>query len=335
MDLRALGEFGLIERIRARVGVTHHATILGIGDDAAVIATPASGQALVTTDAYLEGIHFRLDLAAPEEIGAKAAAGAISDIAAMGGRPSHLFLVFGAPPETAVETVDALLDGLLAAAARHGAHLAGGDTIASPDRILIALTAVGAAVGAAPITRAGARPGDRLLVTGALGGSLAGLTLLLEAPDRAADPAFAAALLRHRAPVPRVAEAALLATRFHPTAMIDVSDGLASEIGHLAAASGVGFRVDLAAIPIHAGARAVAGALGRPDALALALESGEEYELVFTAPADEAHAIASVLHGETGTPAAVIGEATATRAVVARDAAGRETPLDTRGYRHF
>ncbi len=334
MDLRALGEFGLIERIRARVGVTHPATILGIGDDAAVIETPPSGQALVTTDAYLEGIHFRLDLAAPEEIGAKAATGAISDIAAMGGRPTHLFLAFGAPPETAVETVDAILDGLLAAATRHRAHLAGGDTIASPERILIALTAIGAAAGAAPITRAGARAGDRLLVTGALGGSLAGLALLLEAPERAADPAFAAALLRHRAPAARVAEAALLATRFHPTAMIDVSDGLASEIAHLAAASGVGFRVDLAAVPVHGGARSVSAALGR-DPLALALESGEEYELVFTAPADEADAIAHVLHAETGTPASPIGEATATRAVVARDAAGREAPLAARGYRHF
>jgi thiamine-monophosphate kinase len=334
MDLRDLGELGLIERIRARAGAAPPSTPLGIGDDAAVVATPPSGRMLVSTDAYLEGIHFRLDFSSPDEIGAKAATGALSDIAAMGGRPTHLFLMLGAPPSTSVAVIDGLVSGLCAVASRHGAHLAGGDTISSPERILIGLTALGAPAGAGPITRAGARPGDALLVTGALGGSLAGLEILAGAPDRAADPAAAAALLRHRAPVPRVAEAALLVERFHPTAMIDVSDGLASEVAHLAAASGVGFRVDLAAIPVHGGARAVAALLGR-DPLAFALGSGEEYELLFTAPPGEAAAIARELPLETGTPAAVIGEATASRALVVRDAAGREVPLSPAGFRHF
>lgn len=334
MDLRDLGELGLIERIRARAGAPPPSTPLGIGDDAAVIATPTGGRVLVSTDAYLEGIHFRFDFASPEEIGAKAAAGALSDIAAMGGRPTHLFLAFGAPAATSVEIVDGLVGGLLAVAARHGAHLAGGDTIASPERVLLALTAIGIPAGAEPITRAGARPGDRLLVTGALGGSLAGLSLLLAAPDRSADPAFAAALLRHRAPAARLPEAALLAARFHPTAMTDISDGLASEIARLAAASGVGFRVELAAIPVHAGARAAAAAIGR-EPLALALESGEEYELLFTAPPDEAAAIARVLLAETGTPATVIGECTSEGAVIGKSPTGHEAPLAPKGYRHF
>ncbi len=347
MKLEDLGEFGWIERVRARVGAPDAATRLGIGDDAAVIARIARGASgapsapaspvhdlLVTTDASLEGVHFRFDFSSPREIGAKAAAGALSDIAAMGGAPSHLFLAFGAPPTSSVETADAILDGILSVASAAGAHLAGGDTIASPDRVLLVLTVLGAPVGAAPIARSGARPGDALLVTGALGGSLAGLTLLLDAPDRVAEPAFAAALLRHRAPSSRIPEAALLATQFHPTSMIDISDGLSSDVRHLADASGVGFRIDLASLPIHPGARAVAAALGG-DATHLALTSGEEYELLFTVPADEASAIARALPAATGTPANVIGEATAARGVVARDASGREAPLPTLGHRHF
>lgn len=334
MRLRDLGEFGLIERVRARAGAPGPGTLVGIGDDAAVVAAPRTGALLVTTDAYLEGVHFRLDWSAPFEVGAKAAAGALSDIAAMGGRPAHLFLALGAPPDTPIDTVDAILDGILAVASRCGAHLAGGDTIASPDRILLVLTATGEPAGPAPVRRAGARPGDRLLVTGSLGGSLAGLTLLREAPDRAAEPAFAPALLRHRAPEPRLAAAALLTSRFHPTAMIDVSDGLASEVAHLAAASGVGFRVDLAAVPLHPGARAVAAALGR-DATRLALASGEEYELLFTAPPEEAAGIARALAAETRTPATPIGEAIAEHALVARDASGRDAPLAPEGFRHF
>lgn len=352
MRLRDVGEFGLIERIRARVGTARGELRVGIGDDAAVIDAPRSGSLLVTTDAYLEGVHFRRDFASPRDIGWKAAAGALSDIAAMGARARHLFLALGAPPDTALDVVDGLLDGLLDLASRHDVALAGGDTVASPDRILIALTVLGepaaaaATAGAAPVLRSGARAGDLLFVTGALGGSLAGLTLLLEGRADADAPGVRDALARHRAPEPRLREGALLAARFHPTSMIDISDGLASDARHVAIASGVGLRIDLARIPVAACAADVAARLGR-DAKQMALASGEEYELLFTAPPDEADEIASALLAETGTRVTQIGEAVArgpagagaratdAAAVTLRDPLGNETPLAPTGWRHF
>jgi thiamine-monophosphate kinase len=334
VTLEDLGERALIERVRRRVAAAGGAPpVIGIGDDAALVAPVSPRGMLVTVDAALEGIHFRQDFSTPREVGWKAAAGALSDIAAMGGVARHLFLTLGAPPRTRVETIDALLDGLLDLAGRHGVSLAGGDTIASPERILLALTAVGEPAGERAITRAGARPGDALLVTGTLGASLAGLTLLREAPALAI-PKFAAALARHRTPEPRLAEGALLATAFHPTAMIDVSDGLATDVGHLAAESAVGFRVDLASLPIDDGARAVAAALGR-DPIEFALASGEEYELLFTAPRDEADAIREALARAACAPATIIGEATAERAVRARAPSGRERELHPTGFEHF
>ncbi|MFN0150493.1 MAG: thiamine-phosphate kinase [bacterium] len=363
MNLRDVGEFGLIERIRARVGAPRGELRVGIGDDAAVIDAPRTGPILVTTDAYVEGVHFRRDFSSPRDIGWKAAAGALSDIAAMGGRARHLFLALGAPPETPLDVVDGLLDGLLELANRYDVVLAGGDTVSSPDRILVSLTAIGETVAAseasagsaggtegtasaAPILRSGARAGDVLFVTGSLGGSLAGLTLLLEARASGDAPSVLDALARHRAPEPRLREGALLATRFHPTAMIDISDGLASDARHLAVASGVDLRIDLAKIPVAACAADVAARLGR-DAKQMALASGEEYELLFTASPDEADEIASALLAETGTRVTLIGEAIArgpagadaratdAAAVMLRDPLGNETPLAPSGWRHF
>jgi thiamine-monophosphate kinase len=333
-----LGELALIERIAARARRTLGARAdirIGIGDDAAVLDAPRAGALLVTTDAYVEGIHFRRDFSSDREIGWKAAAGALSDIAAMGGRARHLFLALGAPSETPLGAIDAIVDGLLELSTQHGVALAGGDTVASPDCIFLGLTVLGEPAGAAPITRSGARPGDRVLVTGALGGSLAGLLLLrLHGSESPTSPDALAALARHRAPEPRLREASLLASRFPLSAMIDISDGLSSEVHHLASASKVGIRIDLTRIPVAPSAAKLAGTFGF-SAMQLALESGEEYELLFTAPAAEADAIGQALADETGTPATIIGEVTADSRVVSRDARGHEAPLAAGGWRHF
>jgi thiamine-monophosphate kinase len=351
-----VGELALIERIAARVrerGVGTSASAgavagagtdagadagirVGIGDDAAVLDAPRSGALLVTTDAYVEGIHFRRDFSSDREIGWKAAAGALSDIAAMGGRARHLFLALGAPAETPLAAIDAIVDGLLEMCAQHDVALAGGDTVASPDRIFLGLTVLGEPAGAEPLTRSGARTGDRVLVTGALGGSLVGLLLLrLHRGDESrTSPDALAALARHRAPEPRLREAALLATRFSVSAMIDISDGLSSELHHLASASNVGMRIDLPRLPIAPSAANLAGTFGF-SRTHLALESGEEYELLFTAPAAEAEAIVQTLADETGTPATIIGEVTSDPRVTSRDARGHEASLAPSGWRHF
>jgi thiamine-monophosphate kinase len=338
-DVTDVGEFELVERIRARVGPPGLATPVGIGDDAAVVTAAGAKRLLVTTDAAVERIHFRFSYSTPKEIGAKAAVGAISDIAAMGGAPTHLFLAIGIPYTTPLPRVDGIVDGILTVAGRWGAHLAGGDTTASPGRLFLVITVIGEAVGRAPITRDGARPGDRLLVTGWLGGSLAGLEFLRRAKKRVRDASVAHAVARYRAPVPRVAEAALLAKRFRPTSMIDISDGLSSEIHHLAEASGVGFRVDLDELPIDSGVHAVAKMLSRGGDLKrsverMVLSSGDEYELLFTLPADEAEPAVRALR-RAGTIARVIGEATAARAIVGYDRSGGERPIEAQGYRHF
>jgi thiamine-monophosphate kinase len=336
-----VGELTLIERIAARArarsrGAGDAGIRVGIGDDAAVLDAPRAGTLLVTTDAYVEGIHFRRDFSSDREIGWKAGAGALSDIAAMGGRARHLFLALGAPAETPLAAIEAIVDGLLEISARHDVALAGGDTVASPDRILLGLTVLGEPAGSAPITRSGARAGDRVLVTGALGGSLVGLLLLRlnRGAESRTSPDALAALERHRTPEPRLREASLLATRFPVSAMIDVSDGLSSEIHHLASASRVGMRIDLPRIPIAASAANLAGSFGF-SRMHLALESGEEYELLFTAPAAEAEAIVQTLADETGTPATIIGEVTSDPRVTSRDARGHEASLAPSGWRHF
>ena len=225
-------------------------TVVGIGDDAAVLAAP-DGRVVATTDFLLEGRHFRRDWAGPADIGHRAAVRSLADVAAMGARPTALLVAFAAPPALSSAWALELSAGLAAEAARAGATVAGGDT-ARFDVVLLAVTGLGDLQGARPVTRAGARPGDVLAVAGPLGHSAAGLALLAAGYR---EPALLAA--GHREPAALVAahlrpappyEAGPEAARLGATALMDVSDGLLADLGHIARASGVAIDVHPAAL---------------------------------------------------------------------------------------
>jgi thiamine-monophosphate kinase len=258
-------------------------TVVGIGDDAAVLAAP-DGRVVATTDFLLEGRHFRRDWAGPADIGHRAAVRSLADVAAMGAIPTALLVAFAAPPEVSLAWALELSAGLAAEAARAGATVAGGDT-ARFDVVLLAVTGLGDLQGLPPVTRAGARPGDVVAVAGPLGYSAAGLALL-EAGHR--EPAgLVAAHLRPAPPYDAGPEAA----RLGATALMDVSDGLLADLGHIAAASGVAVDVHPAALdpaPLAPAAEVLGAATlgaGRTQGLEWMLTGGEDHSLVATFPA--------------------------------------------------
>lgn len=277
MTISDLGEFGLIEAIAAALP-RGDKTIVGIGDDAAVLAAP-DARVVATTDLLVEGRHFRRDWSGPADIGAKAAAQNLADVAAMGAVPVALLVGFAAPGDLAVGWARDLMAGIAGECARAGATVAGGD-VSSAESVLLAVTALGDLEGRDPVTRSGARPGDVLACAGVLGPSAAGLALL---EAGLTDPAELIAA--HRRPAPPYAAGAQ-AGAFGATAMIDVSDGLLADAGHLARASGVQIDIDTSLLPAHPGLAAAAAALGRPSPLDWMLTGGEDHALAAAFPAD-------------------------------------------------
>ena len=266
-DTAQSGEFAAIERLAAALGSAGARLVpgeVGIGDDAAVLI-PSRRHLMVTTDLTVEGVHFDSVLVASADVGWRAVAVAVSDIAAMGGAPTHVVVALAGPADT---DVDGIYAGIGEASKSFGCPVVGGD-LSQSVRLTLAVTVIGAVDdGSDPVLRSGARPGDRLWVTGPVGGAAAGLRMLRARPD-ASGPAVDA----HRRPRPRLAEGRV-ARLAGATAMIDVSDGLLADVGRLAAASGVGFRLD--DVPAAPGA-----------ALEEALAGGDDYELVFAVPTTE------------------------------------------------
>lgn len=303
--LSELGERGLIARLRSRLPPPGPDILVGIGDDAAAVAWGGE-TLLLTTDTMLEGVHFRRSTATLRDIGAKAIAVNVSDIAAMGGEPRLALLALALPSNFAVADVDELYAGLLDMAQQHGVTLVGGDTCAASGGVVLSVTLVGRVTGA-PVRRSGARPGDAILVTGALGASAAGLAVLERGPGDLPPAVVEAVVRSHRIPTPRVAESRLIQGLGGATAMIDLSDGLVTDLGHIAAESRVGARIDVDALPVSEATRAVARAFD-VDPLRWALSGGEDYELLFTASPDRALDLARSVAARTGTPVHRIGE---------------------------
>jgi thiamine-monophosphate kinase len=294
---RRRGEFELIAALRerlARAGAPEgERVLLGSGDDAAI--TSGDGVAVTSVDALVEGVHFRMPPFAPRDVGHKAIATALSDLAAMGVVAGEAYVQLGVPPETADDTLLELADGLGELAAVAGVAVAGGDITGAPS-LFVAVTAVGHALDAAdPVRRSGARAGDVIGHTGELGGAAAGLALLAE-PGLAGElkPDVADALRRRQlAPEPQLEAGRALAAA-GTSAMIDLSDGLAGDARHLAAASGVALEIDLQRVRLQAGVNEIAHAADR-EPLELALSGGEDYELLVTlAPADWDAAVAAL-----------------------------------------
>jgi thiamine-monophosphate kinase len=338
MRIDELGEFALIERLTA--GLPSRADVaLGVGDDAALLdlgGSAADSLLVATCDAQVEGQHFTLGVATPEEIGHKALAVNLSDLAAMGAEPLWALVSLLLPRALEVATLDGVYAGLRTLAARFSVALVGGNISATDGPLAIDVTALGRVPRGKALTRAGGRPGDLVLVTGTLGAAAAGV--LLQGGDVrldvVSDEAKAHARAAQVSPQPRVAEGQALAASGVVTALLDVSDGLAADLGHLCAASNVGAELDVGAIPVDPAALAVADAL-ELDALRLALEGGEEYELVFAArPDGMEQALAAV--SEAGVGARVIGRLTEPGSDLRiRFADGRIERLVARGWDHL
>lgn len=274
MKLRDLGEFPFLHRLRQRVP-SDPRVILGIGDDCAALSLP--GTTVITTDAMIENVHFRREWTSFQMLGGKAFATNASDIAAMGAGPTFALLSIGASLDCEIEDLDAFFDGFIQAARAHGAALIGGNMSAAPC-FMISVTLLGQASDGI-VKRIGARPGDDVYVTGTPGDAALGLRLLQEGRDDAPARAMKSRFL---SPTARVSIGRELATRHLATAMIDVSDGLLQDLGHLCEASGVGVAIEAPSLPLSPEYRAI---LGERE-WTLALTGGEAYELLFTVPAE-------------------------------------------------
>ena len=335
MRISELGEFGLIARIAEKVGEAGNAVVVGIGDDAAVLRTKGDKYLIATCDIQVEGVHFLRDGITPYQLGRKVVAINVSDIASMGGVPKHLWVSLVLPQDTAVEYVDALYEGMMEETGRHGADIVGGNIARSSSGLVVDTFLLGEVEPEYLLLRSGARVGDRVLVTGYVGDSAAGLTLVLD-PAVSCDEGHADMVLKaHLTPTPRVREGRIIAGSGLATAMIDVSDGVLADLGHICERSKVGARLWAERLPISDAARAVAMAVDK-DPLEWALGGGEDYELLFTAPADKAEELAALLREETGTPASVVGEiVSAKEGIEVIRESGEPLSLERGGWDHF
>jgi len=338
----ALGEFGLIARIRERIGPPSAALVLGPGDDAALLSVPAGWDLVLTCDIQLEGRHFSPRWMTPKEVGARAATVNLSDAAAMGAVPVAALVSLGLPPSLPVAVTDALCDGLLAALAPHGAALAGGNITAAESLIVDVTLAARVEAGRA-LRRAGARAGDVVFVTGYPGCAAAGLATL-EADDalwarlaervgRAPGDLRARFRLHHAAPVARLAAGRFLVENEAASAAIDTSDGLGGDLAHVAEESGVRIELREAYLPVDPTLIELGALLGT-DPLAWVLGASDDYELAFTAPRAKADLVLAM--GEAlRLPVAPIGEVVAGAAgVELRRADGTSLPV-TGGWDHL
>jgi thiamine-monophosphate kinase len=317
----------LIARVSQRFPCAGDGLRIGIGDDAAVLRPGDATEWVVTTDAFLENVHFLRKIHPPKAVGHKALARAASDIAAMGARARYFFLTVGLPEACAGLWLDGFLDGMARAARRFGVTLAGGDTSKYP-LVVASLTVVGEIDRGKAILRSGARPGDLLCVSGRLGEAELGLRLIQRKLHKIKR--WTGLLRKHFYPEPRLALGEWLAAHRCATSMLDTSDGLSTDLGHLCKASGVGAIVWAPKIPMVS-IPAELTRLGL-DPLDLALHGGEDYELLFTVPKKLAARLPRTLKN---VPVTIIGEITSERGITLVNAEGLGKPLQAGGWDPF
>lgn len=322
-----LGERALIARLCARFPRPSAALLLGPGDDAAIVRPGRAALQVLTTDALVEGVHFSRAWSPPEDIGHKALAVNLSDIAAMGAMPRWALLSLALPVHTPITFVDGLVDGLAALATRHGVSVAGGNVTRSPGPVVIDVT-VGGEIGQRKyVTRGGAFPGDELWLSGTIGGAHAALAML----EAGASPPAALAERLHR-PTPRVRLGAAVAAHRAARGLIDLSDGLGAAVAQLAEASGCGARIDADAVPVMADARDWWTRQG-VDPVRASMSGGEDYELLLAVPPRWGGRLRHLRRQVADPPLTRIGTLTRAHTLVVSEA-GIDVALPS-GFEHF
>jgi len=323
LKLAALGEFGLIDKIAQKVAASPSVP-LGIGDDAAALLPTPGTLTLITSDMLLEGVHFDLTFCDPQTLGRKSLAVNLSDLAAMGATPRQFLLSIALPPKTSLELMDGFMAGILETAARFKVTLVGGDTCASKGGLAISITALGEQRPERVVKRSGASAGDLIYLTGTVGDSAAGLRQLF------AGVRDGYLVSRQLDPTPRVAAGVALAEAGLASAMIDVSDGVLADLGHICELSKVGAQVALAKLPLSGEYRAFCV----EDPYALALSGGEDYELLFCSPGEKAQEV-EALFAKLALPATCIGEIVEGKGAEAVTPEGTRYTPKVKGFDHF
>ncbi|GAB7028180.1 thiamine-phosphate kinase [Geotalea toluenoxydans] len=326
MKLHDLGEFGFIDRIAA--AIAEKTTVkIGIGDDAAAVEPTPGHLTLMTSDMLIEGVHFDLNLSDPLTLGRKSLAVNLSDLAAMGAKPRYYLLSLAIPQRLDLEFLDKFVSGMMQRADQFGVTLIGGDTCSSKGGLAISVTAIGEQLPQLVVQRSGARPGDLIFVTGTIGDSALGLELLRHGEK------IGPLISRHLDPEPRLSAGIALAEAGLATAMIDISDGLLADLGHILEKSAVGARMDLTGLPISDQYRKEITRFSE-DCFSLALGGGEDYELVFTAPVLLKDRVFSCMEA-CGVNVSIIGEITAENRLAITAADGSLYQPRRQGYNHF
>ncbi len=334
MDIGGVGEFSLIASIRHRMEGKYPSEVaLGIGDDCAILHPQSGMEWVITTDTQVEDVHFRRAWLTPYQIGWRAMAVNLSDIAAMGAQPFGALAALALPVATEATFFDQLLDGLCDLGLHCQCPLIGGNLARDPAHLSLTLTVLGHVPRGQSVLRGGAKVGDEIWVSGQLGGAAAGLRTF-KYTIALSDTDCTPLRRRYAQPQPRVREAIFLRASGCLTSMIDLSDGLAGDLGHLCDESGVGAQIMAAALPLQAGVREVAVAQGE-DPLELALRGGEDFELCCTARPGTLNPLLDAFWDQFGIGLTRIGTMTSERVLQLVHADGLQTSLSPQAYDHF
>lgn len=332
MKLKEIGEFGFIDRIKSLFDDLAQGYQMGIGDDCAIISAKDKEDWLVTTDMLMEGVHFLRNGITPQQLGYKSVAVNLSDIAAMGGTPIGTFLSIAIPPQTDVEYLDAFMGGYHEICQKYNTTLLGGDTTKSLKHMAINVCVIGKCPKGKARLRSMAQPGDAVCVTGYLGDSAGGLQVILNKLKPSLHHTYL--LNKHLLPEPLLSEGQFLAAFPEVHAMMDISDGIASDLNHILNASGVATHINLDWLPISEQLASVAEKQGW-NAIELAIGGGEDYELLLTVAEDKVESVQKEFHARFGKPIIQIGTITTESPAIRWFNGNKEVQLAKTGFNHF
>ena len=333
MDIKEIGETGLIQRIADTYQSSHSSVIAGIGDDAAALKISNHTILLTTSDLLIENIHFDLTCTGSYYLGRKALAVNLSDIAAMGGTPRFFVVSLALPTHFSLSFIDDLYRGMMDLASQFSTILVGGDTNASPQKLMISLTVLGEGHPDHICLRSGAQAGDSLFVTGTLGDAALGLVSLQKDPVRGQQSPLNPLVAKHLSPLPRIREGKVLANNHFASALIDISDGLLIDLNRILKASKKGATVRIQHLPLSREFKEFESSQSF-DKINYALTGGEDYELLFTCPPEKEEDLLQSAHEETFA-ITKIGTITDSEELLLLDHNEQPYPLDTLGYDHF